>query len=123
MKALAAIALGLTIFSGPLSAQSALTGSVTSSEESRMEGVLVSAKREGSNKIVTVVSNAEGVYSFPRNRLEAGRYDVSIRAVGYVLPAPSSKMSVTVTADATARLNLNLRRSNALEMALQLTDP
>jgi len=88
-----------------------------------MEGVLVSAKREGSNKIVTVVSNAEGAYSFPRNRLEAGKYSVSIRAVGYVLPGSASKLPVTVTPDATARLDLNLRKSNILELALQLTDP
>src|SRR5262247_1887403 len=114
MKALAAIALGLTIFSGPLSAQSALTGSVTSSEEGKMEGVLVSAKREGSNKIVTVVTNNEGSYSFPRNRLDPGRYDISIRAVGYVLPN-GSKMPVNVTAETSAHLDLGLRKSNVLE--------
>src|SRR5215470_13534713 len=94
----------------------ALTGTVTSSEEGRMQGVLVSAKREGSNKIITVVSNNEGSYSFPRNRLEPGRYDVSIRAVGYVLPGGSSKLPVNVTADATAQLDLNLRKSNILEL-------
>src|SRR5438105_2520229 len=98
----AAIFLALSI-SQLATAQSALSGAVTSTEEGRMEGVLVSAKLESSNKIVTVVSNAEGVYSFPRNRLEAGRYQLSIRAVGYVLPG-ASKLPVTVTADTTARL-------------------
>src|SRR6476660_6403319 len=108
----AVVALRLTILAEPLEAQSALTGAVTSIEEKKMEGVLVSAKRDGSNKIVTVVSNADGTYSFPRNRLEPGRYDVSIRAVGYVLSNASSKMSVSVTADAPALLNLTLRKSN-----------
>jgi hypothetical protein len=60
-----------------------------------MEGVLVSAKRNGSNKIVTVVSGADGAYSFPRNRLEPGQYDISIRAVGYVLPGGAPKMAAT----------------------------
>ena len=120
---LGAMALALTTFAAPAAAQSALTGAVRSAEEGLMEGVLVSAKREGSKKIVTVVSNAGGVYSFPADRLEPGRYDISTRAVGYVLPGASSKMSVNVTANRDARLDLNLRRSNVLELSLQMTDP
>ena len=50
-----------------------------------MEGVLVSAKRDGSTRTVTVVSHADGTYAFPRERLEPGRYTVSVRAVKYVL--------------------------------------
>jgi streptogramin lyase len=106
----------------PALAQSALTGTVRSTEEGLMEGVLVSAKREGSKKIVTVVTNAQGVYSFPAERLEPGRYDLSIRAVGYVLKGGSSTTSVDVTAGG-ARQELNLQRSNPLELALQLSDP
>ena len=34
-----------------------------------MEGVLVSATRAGSNITVTVVTGADGRYSFPQNRL------------------------------------------------------
>jgi virginiamycin B lyase len=117
----AAILLSLTLLSGapapqgPATAQSALTGMVSSPEENRMEGVLVSAKRAGSNRIVTVVSNADGVYSFPKSRLDAGSYEISIRATGYVLPP--SKLSVEVTAASTAHLDLGLRRSNPLELA------
>ena len=67
---------------GPQASTAALTGTVGSPAEARMEGVLVSARRQGSTRTVTVVTNAEGVYSFPRARLEPGRYDVSIRAAG-----------------------------------------
>jgi hypothetical protein len=44
----------------PVGAQApaALTGRVSSAVEGAMEGVLVSLKREGSNKTVTVVSHA-----------------------------------------------------------------
>ena len=88
-----------------------------------MEGVLVSARRDGSTRTITVVTNADGTYSFPRARLEPGRYDVSIRAAGYVLPSPSSTKSVDVAAGAASRLDLNLRAANVLERALQMTDP
>ena len=128
--------LGVGTFRGPVGpvvnvaaqqaaapADAVLTGTVGSSTEPRMEGVLVSAKRDGSTKITTVVSNAEGVYSFPRGRLEPGRYNVTIRAAGYVLPGASSARAVDVTAGAAAHLNLDLRAANVLERALQMTDP
>ena len=107
----------------PAAAASALTGAVRSVREGPMEGVLVSAKRTGSTITTTVVTNAQGSYSFPRVRLEPGQYNVTIRAVGFVLDAPTSKASVTVAAGTAAQLNLNLRESNPLELALQLTDP
>jgi virginiamycin B lyase len=107
--------------SGPAGA--ALTGTVRSTQEGLMEGVLVSAKRNGSTITTTVVTNAEGVYSFPRAKLEPGEYSVTIRAVGYVLDGASSKASVNVAAGSAGHLNLNLRQSNILELALQMTDP
>jgi streptogramin lyase len=120
--------VGLATLRGSLQAQqagavAALSGTVRSAKEGLMEGVLVSAKLNGSTMTTTVVTNAQGVYSFPRARLEPGQYGVSIRAVGYVLDAPSSKASVNVAAGNPAQLNLNLRESNVLELALQLTDP
>ena len=68
---------------------SALTGTVSSQADGPMEGVLVGAKRAGSTISTWVVSNAQGQYSFPRDRMEPGHYAVSIRAVGYELPATS----------------------------------
>jgi virginiamycin B lyase len=66
----------------------AMTGRVTSAEEGPMEGVLVSAKKQGSSITVTVVTDAKGQYSFPADRLDAGRYALAIRAAGYDLDGP-----------------------------------
>ena len=71
-------------------ARAALTGEVSSSEEGAMEGVLVSAKKNGGTINITVVSDQKGRYSFPRNRLEAGQYTLRIRAVGYDLDDPGA---------------------------------
>jgi hypothetical protein len=52
---------------------------------------------------ITVVTNAQGQYGFPRDRLEPGRYSVAIRAVGYELPGAKTAQ-VEVTAQQTAAL-------------------
>src|SRR6266540_3421360 len=46
-----------------------LTGLVTSSDEGPMEGVLVSARQVGSTQTITVVTDRQGQYRFPRGRL------------------------------------------------------
>ena len=102
--------IGCLCPAGVASAQStqsapALKGQVTSAEEGVMEGVLVSAKREGSNKTITVVSDAKGQYAFPASRLEPGKYTVTIRAIGYELPSPTTP-EVSSSGDATADLKL-----------------
>src|SRR5437868_13007280 len=71
----------------------ALTGKVSSQAEGAMEGVIVGAKKVGSTITTWVVSNAQGQYSFPRDRMEPGKYVVSIRAVGYELPSTSVDVS------------------------------
>ena len=48
----------------------ALTGKVTSHAEGAMEGVLVGARKTDSTIATWVVANAQGHYSFPRERLE-----------------------------------------------------
>jgi virginiamycin B lyase len=68
-------------------AAAALTGQVSSAAEGKMEGVLVSAKRDGATITVTVVSDAQGRYSFPAAKLPPGHYTLAIRAVGYDLNA------------------------------------
>lgn len=98
-------------------APAALTGQVTSTEEGGMEGVLVNAKRAGSNMTVTVVSDQNGRYGFAAARLEPGKYAITIRAVGYDLAA---RAGADVTAGATASVDLKLVR--ARDLAAQLTD-
>jgi streptogramin lyase len=81
-----------------------------------MEGVLVSAKRDGSTVTTTVVSDAKGQYAFPRSRLESGRYTIQIRAVGYDLETATS-----VQVDQAAkRLDLKLQKTQ--DLASQLTN-
>jgi virginiamycin B lyase len=74
---LAAIGSALVLaFQPSIQAQqpaAALTGLVSSAEEPVMEGVLVSATRDGSNTTVTVVTDADGRYRFPVSRLAPGR--------------------------------------------------
>ncbi len=66
----------------------ALTGQVSSAEEGAMEGVLVSAKKQGSTITTTVVTNDKGQFSFPADRIEPGHYKITIRAAGYDLVGP-----------------------------------
>jgi len=91
-----------------LSGQSgtALTGTVTSQQEGEMEGVLVTARRSEANFDVTVVSDSQGVYRFPRTHLDPGTYAVKIRAVGYDLADPGQ---ATVTVGGSATLDLTLK--------------
>jgi virginiamycin B lyase len=71
-------------------AAAALTGQVTSAEEGLMEGVLVSAKKDGATITITVVTNDKGEYSFPADRLDAGHYAIATRAAGYNLNGPKA---------------------------------
>ena len=61
----------------------ALSGEVSSAKEGAMEGVVVSAKRDGSTITVSVISDDKGHFSFPASRLDPGHYAIGIRAVGY----------------------------------------
>jgi virginiamycin B lyase len=111
----AALALVLTFAPSPAAAQSAaaLAGQVASAEEGPMEGVIVSAKKDGSTITVSVLSNAQGRYSFPAARLEPGRYSLQIRAVGYDLEGPKGaevKAGEPTTADLKLRKTRNLSK-------------
>jgi streptogramin lyase len=99
------------------SAQVSLAGIVSSQKEGPMEGVIVSAKRDGSTITVSVVSDAQGRYAFPRNRLEPGQYAIKMRAVGYELERPAT---VEVTTQQTAHLDLKL--VDTQDLAYQLSN-
>jgi len=94
-----------------------LTGQVSSTEEGPMEGVLVSAKKNGSSITITVASDQSGRYTFPRNRLEPGQYSLRIRAVGYEMTDPGP---IDITAEKTATADLKLHK--AADVSKQLTN-
>ena len=81
-----------------------LTGRVSSAAEGAMEGVLVSARKDGSNITYTVVSDAAGRFDFAPARLAAGRYALLIRAVGFTLDGAPT---VDVPAQGPASIDLN----------------
>ena len=79
---LAGILAGLSLAGAQAQSVPGLTGQVTSAEEGAMEGVLVSAKKDGANITTTVVTNDKGAYSFPADRLDPGHYTIADRAAG-----------------------------------------
>ncbi len=101
----------------PASAQSAaaLAGKVSSAAEPVMEGVVVSAKKDGSTITVSVVSNDKGEFSFPAARLEPGHYTLSARAVGYDLDGPKA---ADVTAGQAASADIKLKPTGNLPSQL-----
>jgi streptogramin lyase len=92
----------------------ALSGVVSSQEEGKMEGVVVNARRDGANFTVSVVSDAQGAYSFPRTHLTPGTYALTIRAAGYDLSAPATAEVAT----SVATLDLNLQKTKDLASQL-----
>ena len=96
---------------GDAQAQAALAGVVSSSDEGPMEGVLVSAKKDGSSITTTVVSDQQGAYSFPSARLEPGKYTISIRAIGYRLDGAKT---VDVAAGGEGRADSKLSKVKSL---------
>jgi virginiamycin B lyase len=94
---------------------SALTGRVVSAEEGAMEGVVVSAKRDGSTISISVVSDAEGRFAFPAARLEPGHYTLKARAAGYELDGAKA---ADVTAGQETKCEIKLRKVKNLSASL-----
>jgi streptogramin lyase len=118
--ALGSIAAGAMCSAAPhLLAQTSdsvvLRGVVSSQQEGLMEGVVVSVRRDGANFTVSVVSDAQGKYSFPRSHVEPGKYSLTIRAVGYDLNAPGS---VEITEGKTTNADLKLEKTKDLPSQL-----
>src|SRR5579863_8704881 len=93
-------------------APAALSGQVTSTEEGPMEGVVVSAKKDGSTISISVVSDAAGRFAFPAARLEPGHYALKARAAGYELDGTaSSKGAAEVAAGQEAKVEIKLKKA------------
>jgi streptogramin lyase len=116
---LAAIAVGVgaAVSIGRAQPSAAIAGRVTSMQEGPMEGVLVSAKRADSTITVTVVSDAQGRYRFPVDRLQPGTYALRIRAVGYDLDAPRN-----VEVDGRGTTTVDLQLTPARDLGSQLSN-
>jgi streptogramin lyase len=95
----------------------ALTGIVSSEAEGKMEGVVVTARQAKSIVEVSVTTDADGRYSFPRTHVKPGQYTLSTRAVGYDIAAPA-KASVSDIEPATADIKLKKTKN----LAGQLTN-
>jgi virginiamycin B lyase len=118
--ALGSIAVGATSWApSELIAQAsgsvALSGVVSSQQEGLMEGVVVSARRDGAHFTVSVVSDAQGKYSFPRTHVEPGKYALTIRAVGYDLIGHGS---VEIAEGKTSSADLKLEKAKDLSAQL-----
>jgi streptogramin lyase len=120
-KAFFLIAVSIALASGVVlrsqsKADVTLTGRVSSEAEGPMEGVLVSMKPVGGAITVTVVSDQHGRYAFPAGRLKPGKYNLTIRAIGYDSPQPG--MAVIVGAN---RAEVDLKLVKTRDLASQLS--
>ncbi len=111
----ALIAITPTIVPAAAQVPLALTGQVTSAAEGAMEGVLVSARKDGSTVTITVASDNAGRFGFAAAKLAPGRYTLAVRAVGYEL---SGGKSIDVSADKVSTLDLALRPTKNLPKQL-----
>src|SRR6059036_962434 len=93
----------------------ALTGQVRSAEEGVMEGVVVSAKRDGSTISVSVVTDAQGRFAFPAARLEPGHYTLKARAAGFEIDGANA---ADVAAGSVAGADIKLRKVKNLSAHL-----
>jgi hypothetical protein len=116
-------AAALTVFvlhtSAPVFAQNAaaLSGAVTSVKEGPMEGVVVSARKDGATITVSVVTDDKGHFRFPASRLDPGHYAISIRATGYDLDGPKD---ATIAAGLEDKIDVTLKP--ARNLSAQLTN-
>jgi len=95
----------------------AVTGIVSSEVEGPMGGVLVKVKGVGTNLTVAVVSDDQGLYAFPRDALQDGRYYVDVRAASYDI---DNQGWIEVSSERTTSLDLKLEKTQHL--SAQLTD-
>src|SRR5215831_5144954 len=122
-KLMLTLAAATAVMVAPLAIESvraqgpaALTGVVSSEAEGKMEGVVVTARPAKSIVQVSVTTDAEGRYSFPRDRLEPGEYTLSTRAVGYDMESPA-KATVTSIEPATADIKLKKTKNLAGQLS------
>lgn len=87
-----------------------------------MEGVLVTAKKDGSTIAYTVVSDAAGHYSFPAGKLDSGEYSLHIRAVGFDLDGAGKDGALKKAVDASKSNTADLTLKKTRNLSSQLTN-
>lgn len=119
MAPLLLIACGIspTSFAASPEAELALHGQVSALTEGRMEGVVVSAQKQGSPITWSVLSNKAGDYAFPRVKLAPGVYTIRIRAIGF-----DAEKSDTVTIASGQPTRLNIALKPTADLVAQLTN-
>src|SRR5947209_13822871 len=93
----------------------ALAGQVSSADEGAMEGIVVSAKRDGSTISISVVTDAKGRFAFPAARLEPGHYTLKARAAGFEIDGAKA---ADVAAGSVAGADIKLRKVKNLSAHL-----
>src|SRR5579884_3858769 len=93
-KLLASVAgLVIGLAAGGASADQLLTGSITSASGQKLEGVQVSAKKEGSTITTSVYTDQNGEYFFPP--MADGKYHVWAQALGFHTSKDTVELSAT----------------------------
>lgn len=98
-------------------AEAVLSGQVIGPDGAPLEGVIVSANKYPTTITISVVSGADGRYAFPAGKLDAGRYFLAIRGVGFELDGDGVAQ---VAAQGSTTVDLKLK--NAHDLASQLTN-
>jgi len=117
MLTLAAAAAAMVVHTARAESPTVLTGTVSSEAEGKMEGVLVTAQAPKSIVRVSVTTDAQGRYAFPQSHLKPGRYELSIRAVGYDIESP---VTATVGGGDAATADIKLKKTK--DLSRQLTN-
>ena len=107
LRTLKCVVAGLFIGMNAYAADQLLSGAIASKAGQSLEGVTVSAKREGSTITTSVYTDTAGNYYFPA--MAAGKYNVWAQALGF----ESARSSVNL--DARRRHNFALQPMNDAE--------
>lgn len=99
----AALLLGLFLAMNAFGQDASLSGTVTDSTGGVLPGTTVTATNDATGVVSTAVTNAAGVYNFPR--LPLGVYTVKSEQQGF---QPKTFTKVTLSAGQQARLNFQL---------------
>src|SRR5207237_4637773 len=94
---LLACATTLLCASAAHAADALLSGTIAARSGQKLEGVTVSAKREGSTIATSVYTDAAGNYYFPP--LPAGKYRVWAQALGFDMSKSAVELSAARRAD------------------------